>query len=259
MVLDKRGEISQSTGIKKIHRLLKRELASKDIKIGRDKFFDFARTHALLVPKLRAFHITTNSKHKFKKYKNLVQNKVPNKPEELWVSDITYLRLNGKHAYLALITDAYSKKIVGFKVSTNMKASLSIDALKMALKNRRYPDHKLIHHSDRGFQYCWPDYVKMLQDNNIIISMTENSDPYENAVAERINRTLKYEHALNQIIPNKTIAEKMTRRAVMIYNSKRPHDSLKGRTPDDVHKNGNQPYKSYSRNKEIIYLDLDKH
>lgn len=259
MVLDKRAEISQSTGIRKLHQLLQQEFAEHDIKIGRDKLFDFARAHALLVPKLRAFHITTNSKHNFKKFKNLVQNKVPNRPEELWVSDITYLRLNGKHAYLALITDAYSKKIVGFKVSTNMKASLSIDALKMALKTRKYPNRKLIHHSDRGFQYCWPEYVKMLQDNNIFISMTEKYDPYENALAERVNRTLKYEQALNQVIPNKTIAQKMVNRAVKIYNSKRPHDSLAGRTPDDVHKHANQPYKSYRKNKEIIYLDLDKH
>ena len=172
MVLDKRGEISQSTGIRKLHGLLQQEFAQNGIKIGRDKLFDFARAHALLVPKLRAFHITTNSKHQFKKFKNLVHNKVPNRPEELWVSDITYLRLNGKHAYLALITDAYSKKIVGFKVATNMKASLSLDALKMALKNRKYPTRKLIHHSDRGFQYCWPEYVKTLQENDIMISMT---------------------------------------------------------------------------------------
>src|SRR5690606_11743596 len=107
MVLDKRAEISQSTGIRKLHQLLQEEFAENNIKIGRDKLFDFARAHALLVPKLRAFHITTNSKHNFKKFKNLVKNKVPNRPEELWVSDITYLRLNGKHAYLALITDAY--------------------------------------------------------------------------------------------------------------------------------------------------------
>lgn len=132
-----------------------------------------------------------------------------------------------------------------------MKASLSF-ALKMAPKNRKYPNRKLIHHSDRGFHYCWPDYVKMLQDNQIMISMTEKYDPYENALAERINRTLKYEQALNQIIPNKTIAQKMVNRAVNVYNSKRPHDSLKGRTPDDVHKHGNQPYKSYRKTKKLF-------
>lgn len=256
MVLDKRADITQSLGGRKLYQLIQEDLQKAGIKIGRDKFFDFMRAHALLVPKLRAFHKTTNSNHNFKKYKNLVQNKVPNRPEELWVSDITYLRLNGKHAYLALITDAYSKKVVGYKISTNMKASLSLDALKMALKNRKYPNRKLIHHSDRGFHYCWPDYVKMLEDNQILISMTEKYDPYENALAERINRTLKYEFALNQVMPNKTTAEKMVRRAVVVYNAKRPHDSLNGRTPDDVHIHANQPYKTYRKNKEIIYLDL---
>lgn len=256
MVLDKRADITQSLGGRKLHQTLQEELIKQGIKIGRDKFFDFMRAHALLVPKLRAFHKTTNSNHNYKKFKNLVQNKVPNRPEELWVSDITYLRLNGKHAYLALITDAYSKKVVGYKVSTNMKASLSLDALKMALKNRKYPSRKLIHHSDRGFHYCWPEYVDTLQNNEILISMTEKYDPYENALAERINRTLKYEFALNQVLPNKTTAEKMVRRAVMVYNSKRPHNSLNGRTPDNVHMHENQPYKSYRKNKEIIYLDL---
>jgi transposase InsO family protein len=259
MVLDKRADISQSTGGRKLHRLIREDLTRNGIKIGRDRFFDFMRAHALLVPKLRAFHKTTNSNHNFKKFKNLVQNKVPDRPEELWVSDITYLRLNGKHAYLALITDAYSKKVVGFKISTNMKASLSLDALKMALKNRKYPNRKLIHHSDRGFHYCWPEYVKLLENNEILISMTEKYDPYENALAERINRTLKYEFALNQVMPNKTVAEKMVRRAVAVYNTKRPHDSLNGRTPNDVHINANQPYKSYRKNKEIIYLDLSNH
>jgi putative transposase len=150
MVLDKRADITQSLGGRKLYLTLQDQIKEKGIKIGRDRFFDFMRAHALLVPKLRAFHKTTNSNHNFKKFKNLVQNKVPNRPGELWVSDITYLRLNGKHAYLALITDAYPKKIVGFKIATNMKASLSLDALKMALKNRKYPNRKLIHHSDRG-------------------------------------------------------------------------------------------------------------
>lgn len=257
MVVDKRGEINQSQGGRKLHRLLKSELKEADIKIGRDKFFDFLRAHALLVPKIRAFHRTTNSNHNFKKFKNLVKNKVPNGPEELWVADITYIRLNGKHAYLALITDAYSKKIVGYKLSSNMKASLTIDALKMALNGRKYPHKQLIHHSDRGFQYCWNEYVEMLQKAQIHISMTEEYDPYENAVAERINRTIKYEFALNQVIPNKTLASKMVRRAVSVYNSKRPHNSLDGRTPDDVHKNRNQPYKSYRKNKEINFLNLN--
>ena len=257
MVIDKRGEINQATGGRKLHLLLQDQMKQQNIKMGRDNFFDFLRAHTLLVPKQRNFTRTTNSNHLFRKFKNLVQNKIPNQPEELWVSDITYLRLNGKNAYLALVTDAYSKQIMGFHVATNMKASLSIDALKMALKNRKYPNRKLIHHSDRGFHYCWPEYVKMLQDNDILISMTEQYDPYENALAERINKTMKYEFGLNQTIPNKTVAQKMVRRAVRIYNTLRPHDSLKGRTPVSVHLNADMPYKSYRRNKEIIYLNLN--
>lgn len=257
MVIDKRGEINQAIGGRKLYQLLQDDIKQENIKIGRDNFFDFLRAHALLVPKQRNFTRTTNSNHLFTKWKNLVQNKVPNQPEELWVSDITYLRLNGKNAYLALVTDAYSKQIMGFHVATNMKASLSIEALKMALKNRKYPNRKLIHHSDRGFHYCWTEYVKMLQDNEIIISMTEQYDPYENALAERLNKTLKYEFGLNQTIPNKTIAVKMVKRAVKIYNTLRPHNSLNGRTPVSVHIKANIPYKSYRRNKEIIYLNLN--
>lgn len=114
-----------------------------------------------------------------------------------------------------------------------------------------------MHHSDRGFHYCWPEYVKMLHDNQILISMTEQYDPYQNALAERLNKTMKYEFGLNQTIPNKNIAQKMVRRAVRIYNTLRPHDSLNGRTPLSVHLNANVPYKSYRRNKEIIYLNLN--
>jgi len=257
MIIDQRGELYEALGGRKLHQMLELKMKEEGIKMGRDKFYDFLRANTLLVVKQKNFVRTTNSNHNFRKFKNLVQNKVPKGPEELWVSDITYLRLNGKHAYLALITDAYSKQIMGFKVSTNMKASLSLDALKMALKNRKYPQKKLIHHSDRGFHYCWPDYVKMLQDNDILISMTEQYDPYENALAERINKTMKYEFGLNQVLPNKTFAEKMTKRAVRLYNTLRPHNSLKGRTPASVHLKPDVPYKSYRRNKEIIYLNLN--
>jgi putative transposase len=257
MVIDQRGDLYEALGGRKLHLLLAKKMKEEGIKMGRDKFFDFLRAHTLLVVKQKNYIRTTNSNHNFRKFKNLVKNKVPNGPEELWVSDITYLRLNGKHAYLALITDAYSKQIMGFKVSTNMKASLSLEALKMALQNRKYPQKKLIHHSDRGFHYCWPDYVEMLQENGILISMTEQYDPYENALAERVNKTMKHDFALNQVLPNKTFAEKMTRRAVRLYNDLRPHDSLKGRTPASVHQQPDVPYKSYRKNKEIIYLNLN--
>lgn len=232
-------------------------MKQNNIKMGRDKFFDFLREHSLCVPKIRNYIRTTNSNHLFNKFPNLVKDRVPTKPEQLWVSDITYIHLNGKHAYLALITDAYSKQIMGFKLSTNMKASLTLDALKMALKNRKYPQNKLIHHSDRGFQYCWPEYVNFAQENGLIISMTQQYDPYENALAERINKTIKYEFGLNKTIPNKDIAQKMIKRAVTVYNNKRLHESLKMRTPNDVHLNPNIIYRSYRKNKTINYLNLN--
>ncbi len=220
--------------------------------MGRDKFFDFLRANNLLVPKLKNFHITTNSKHQFYKYKNLVKDAVPTRPEQLWVSDITYIKTDNGHNYLALVTDAYSKQIMGYKLANHMKTSLCTEALKMAIKNRKYPHKKLIHHSDRGFQYCNTAYTTFAEQNNITMSMTEQYDPYENAIAERINRTLKYEYGLKQCIKNTKLAEKMTNQAVEIYNNLRPHLSLELRKPVEVHNNPTIKYKSYKRNKKQL-------
>ncbi len=217
--------------------------------MGRDKFFTFLRNHRLLVPRTKRFHITTNSKHHFYKYKNLVTDKIPTRAEQLWVTDITYIKTQKGHSYLALVTDAYSKQIMGYQLDSHMRTSLCIDALKMAIKNRKYPNQKLIHHSDRGFQYCNPKYTEFAESNGIIMSMTEQYDPYENAIAERINRTLKYEYGLKQIIKNTAIAQKMTKQAVYIYNNLRTHFSLDLRKPFEVHNNPNIKYKSYRKNK----------
>jgi putative transposase len=222
--------------------------------MGRDKFFRFLRAYNLLVPKTKRYFITTNSKHHFYKYKNLVKDKAPTRPEQLWVSDITYIKTQNGHSYLALVTDAYSKQIMGYKLAAHMRTSLCVDALKMAIKNRKYPNQKLIHHSDRGFQYCNPAYTRFAEDNNIILSMTEKYDPYENAVAERINRTLKYEYGLKQTIKNTTLAEKIAKNAVNIYNNLRPHLSLNLLTPNYVHLNKNVTYKSYRKNKLNLEL-----
>ncbi len=223
-----------------------------NIKMGRDKFFDFLRANNLLVPKLKNFHITTNSKHQFYKYKNLIKDAVPTRPEQLWVSDITYIKTDNGHNYLALVTDAYSKQIMGYKLANHMKTSLCTEALTMAIKNRKYPYKKLIHHSDRGFQYCNTAYTSFAEQNNITMSMTEQYDPYENPIAERINRTLKYEYGLKQTIKNTKLAGKMTKQAVEIYNNLRAHLSLDLRKPADVHNNPNIKYKSYKRNKKNL-------
>jgi len=252
-----RKQIGQRIGGVKLLELLKADFKKYNIKMGRDKFFRFLRTYNLLVPKTKRHFITTNSKHHFYKYKNLVKDKAPTRAEQLWVSDITYIKTQNGHSYLALVTDAYSKQIMGFKLASHMRTSLCTDALKMAIKNRKYPNLKLIHHSDRGFQYCNPAYTQFAEENNISLSMTEKYDPYENALAERINRTLKYEYGLKQIIKNTTLAKKIAKNAVNIYNNLRPHLSLNLRTPNYVHLNQNVNYKSYRKNKvNLEYLTI---
>ena len=243
-----RKKVGQRTGGIKLHSELKQQMKILNIKMGRDKFYDFLRANNLLVPKLKNFHITTYSKHQFFKYKNLIKDKTPTRPEQLWVSDITYIKTDNGHNYLALVTDAYSKQIMGYKLANHMKTSLCAEALKMAIKNRKYPHQKLIHHSDRGFQYCNPKYTAFAEKNGIIMSMTEQYDPYENAIAERINRTLKYEYGLKQTIKNTAIAQKITKQAVYIYNNLRMHSSLDLRKPAEVHLNPNIKYKSYRKN-----------
>ena len=252
LVKDLRKKIGQKTGGIKLHSELKTPMKTLDIKMGRDKFFDFLRANNLLVPKTKNFHITTNSKHQFFKYKNLITNKIPTRPEQLWVCDITYIKTDNGHNYLAIVTDAYSKQIMGYKIANHMKASLCVDALKMAIKNRKYPNKPLIHHSDRGFQYCSKEYVSFAEINGLTMSMTEQYDPYENAIAERINRTLKYEYGLKQTIKNLKLAQKMVNQAVYIYNNLRPHLSLDLRKPIEVHGNPTIKYKSYKRNKKLL-------
>ena len=174
-------------GSSKLFHILKFDLMFNDINIGRDKFHNTLKRLCLLVPRKKMFFRTTDSNHLFNKHSNLVKGMKINKPEQLWVSDITYLKSKNGSMYLSLITDAYSKKIVGYEVSDNLKAESSKKALLMALKNRKYPNRKLVHHSDRGIQYCCPEYTDVLDSQKIKISMTQKYDPYENAIAERVN------------------------------------------------------------------------
>ncbi|MDB2555625.1 IS3 family transposase [Flavobacteriaceae bacterium] len=248
MVKEYRKKVGSKTGGIKLHNELKQDFIDAGIKIGRDKFYSFLRLNKLLIPKTKNYITTTNSNHMYKKYKNLVKDKVPNRPEQLWVSDITYIKTENGHNYLALVTDAYSKQIMGYKLDNHMRTSLCLDALAMAIKNRKYPNRKLIHHSDRGFQYCNPKYTTFAQENGITMSMTEQYDPYENAIAERVNRTLKYEYGLKKTIKNTDLALKMTQQVVYIYNNLRTHFSLNLRKPADVHLNPNIKYKSYRKN-----------
>jgi len=257
MVDIQRKQISTKLGGKKLYYNLKPMMEEKKIKIGRDKFYCFLRANSLLVPKIRSFHITTNSKHHFFKYKNLVQGKVPTRPEQLWVSDITYIKTQNGHNYLALVTDAYSKQIMGYKIDNHMRTSLCSDALAMAIKNRKYSQLPLIHHSDRGFQYCNPEYTNYAEKNGLTISMTEKYDPYENAVAERINRTLKYEFGLKEVLKDTSLAKKMVAQGIERYNVLRPHLSLNMLTPYQAHLKQKLKYKSYKKEKterEILVI-----
>lgn len=222
-------------GTKKTYFLIKPELDRLDIKCGRDKLNDILRSEGMLIKKKKNYLRTTNSYHRFYKYPNLIKDLNINRPEQVWASDITYLRTTQGWLYLSLITDVYSKQIVGYQLSDNLKTINCINALKTAIRNRKYQDKPLIHHSDRGFQYCNPEYTETLDKNHIDISMTEKHDPYENAVAERINGTLKNEFDLGDKLPDQKNAERELNKAVWIYNNLRPHESCYYLTPLQAH------------------------
>jgi putative transposase len=222
-------------GTKKTYFLIKPDLDKLGIKCGRDKLHAILRSEGMLVKKKKKYMRTTNSYHRFKMYPNLIKNINIYRPEQVWVSDITYIKTNQGWLYLSLITDAYSKQILGHQLSDNLKTINCINALKMAIKKRRYPNRPLIHHSDRGFQYCSPEYIESLNKNNIGISMTTKHDPYENAVAERVNGTLKNEFDLGDQLPDQKNAERELNKAVWIYNNLRPHESCYYLTPIQAH------------------------
>ncbi|OHX64481.1 transposase [Flammeovirga pacifica] len=221
-------------GGRKLHYLMQDFLSSNQIKMGRDQLFKYLRESNLLVSRKQKYHKTTNSKHWMRKYPNCVKGLHIHRPEQVWVADITYLTCNTKHHYLHLITDAYSKRIVGYKLSNNMQAETTVEALEMALKGRIY-DEKLIHHSDRGLQYCSQLYTKILNANDIKISMTEQADPYENAIAERVNGILKDEFLLDIHFGSKEIMETQVKESIALYNQTRPHFSIGLLTPNQAH------------------------
>ena len=204
------------------------------IGMGRDAFFDLLRENGLLIRRRRCRPHTTNSKHWLKKYPNLIEGFIPTAPNQLWVSDITYIRLQkNEFAYLSIITDAYSHKIVGFYLCENLGAKGCVNALKMALKS--LPEkHRLIHHSDRGVQYCSAEYVALLEKEHIRISMTQTGNPKENPLAERVNGILKGE-LLEDIFPSLSIARDQVAIAISIYNFQRPHLSIDMLTPVEAH------------------------
>jgi transposase InsO family protein len=255
-VLEKVHEIRMErpkTGTEKLYTELKPNFIEMNIKIGRDKLHDLLKFNGLLVKKTKRYHITTDSKHGFFKSPNRIKEPEITRAEQVFAADITYIHTDQGHTYLALVTDLYSKKIMGWSYADNMKAELVIDALKMAKKNCVHAQKEIIHHSDRGIQYCCPAFSGYAENNGFILSTTQQYDPYENAVAERINGILKYEFGLKDTIANLEMAHKMIAQAVKIYNEKRLHWSLDFKTPNEVHKGYNQiNYVSYKKKKTAV-------
>jgi putative transposase len=225
-------------GTRKLHHVLREPLKQAGLELGRDALFDVLRNARMLVPPRRAYHKTTDSHHRFRRHPNLLksgeQQVQATASEQVWVADITYLPTAEKFVYLSLITDAYSRKIVGWHVHDSLQTEPVAQALKMALRGRQ-SDQPLVHHSDRGIQYCSSYYQAIHQRHGLRCSMTDGYDCYQNALAERVNGILKTELLL-QRPANLEQARRMVRESVQIYNSERPHLSLKMQSPDAVHR-----------------------
>jgi transposase InsO family protein len=207
--------------------------------MGRDALFNLLSANSMLVKKRKRRIKTTQSFHWLRKYPNLIREFVPTAPNQLWVSDITYWKINNKYVYISFITDAFSHKIVGYHVADTLESVETKQALKMALPGLfESPEShfQLIHHSDRGVQYCSHEYVKLLKKNNIQISMTENGDPLENAVAERINGIIKDEYLQDYTVRNLKQSKRVLTTAVKLYNEDRPHNSIGNHYPNEIHK-----------------------
>jgi len=220
-------------GTRKLYYLLSDKFSEMSVKIGRDALFDYLRSENMLVKPRKNYTKTTNSKHWLRKHPNLYLGLDVKEPEQVFVSDITYIKSQEKTHYLSLVTDAYSRKIMGYHLSDDMSAENVVKALRMAIKNKR-TNKSSIHHSDRGLQYCSDVYQKELKLNNIIPSMTDGYDCYQNALAERVNGILKNEFLLYKC-KNKEELHKLIDESIEIYNNKRPHLNLKMKTPNFVH------------------------
>lgn len=249
LVMDIRRQLPR-IGTRKLYFMMNKSLQERNLKIGRDKLFSILKEEYLLVGKRRRYTKTTNSKHWLTKYPNIAKNIQLTMPEQLWVADITYLHTKEGHEYLHLVTDAYSKQIMGYELSSTLKASSTIKAMKMALSNRKYT-HGLVHHSDRGLQYCSYEYTELLKRNSIGISMTEQYDPYENAVAERVNGILKDEFGLDMIFNNDKELAKQLNQAVDLYNNLRPHLSINMLTPKQAHSQREVILKKWNTKKPV--------
>lgn len=225
-------------GTRKLLHVLREPLAEHGVRLGRDALFEVLRQARLLVVARRAYHKTTNSHHRFRRHPNLLkegpQQHRADGCEQIWVADITYLPTDNACVYLSLITDAWSRRIVGHHVHDSLHARQVSQAFKMALRSRQ-TEQTLIHHSDRGIQYCSDEYQRLHMRHGVRCSMTDGYDCYQNALAERVNGILKNEFLLHRPA-NLEQARRMVDESVRIYNQQRPHLSLKMKTPDEVHR-----------------------
>lgn len=218
-------------GGKKLYKKLAPEFKKMGIELGRDKFFEILRRNSQLIRRKKRYTKTTNSSHRFRIYDNLIKDIKPTKPDQIYVSDITYIPSDEGFGYLPIITDLYSRKIVGYDFSDSLNFEGSIRALKMAISGKNNLSG-MIHHSDRGIQYCSNIYTELLTKNGIRISMSEKGNPYENAVAERVNGILKEEFMLGQTFRTMSDARKAVKEAIESYNELRPHMSIDYMTPN---------------------------
>ena len=239
IVLDRIAEIRKElpkTGCIKLYKELNNGfLQGHGISMGRDAVFNLMRSQGMLIKAKKKWARTTNSFHRYKVHPDLVQRRPAVQAEEIWVSDITYLRTNTCFVYLSLVTDAYSRKIVGFHLASDLRTIGCIKALNQALEGRLYPTRSLIHHSDRGTQYCCEDYGSLLRDNDISISMTQTGSPYDNAIAERVNGILKMEFDLERSFKNIDQAKQWVEGGIHKYNNLRLHTSCDFQTPQNAH------------------------
>ncbi|WP_420317337.1 IS3 family transposase [Ekhidna sp.] len=234
LVLDQRASHPYLGGRKLFH-LLQSDFDRLGIRIGRDAFFDLLSSHHLLIKRRKRRVSTTNSRHWFRKYPNLIKDLAIQNVNQVWVSDITYWKWRDRFHYICLITDAYSRKIVGYELSDNLEAINNQRALHMAIESQPGSLKGLIHHSDRGIQYCSHEYVEMLSARGVLISMTENGDPLENAIAERVNGIIKEEYLQHYEVKSLSQARDLLSEVVKRYNQERPHLSCGMMTPNQVH------------------------
>jgi putative transposase len=241
LLVDRERKQLPRLGTRKVYHLIQSELQQYGLSCGRDKLFRLMKQWELLIKPRRRYIQTTMSKHWLRKWPNIFKGKTATHPDEYWVSDITYIKTNEGNSYLNMITDVYSRKIVGYAIDNNMEAENMVKALRMAAKQKEHLLQSTIHHSDRGMQYCSKEYRQATNENNIQLSMTENGDPYENALAERMNRTIKEEFGIDRTLKTRLQAEQLVKESIFLYNNKRPHLALNMKTPEEVYQKKSRP------------------